>query len=153
MATNNCANYGRYTFYAKPTASATNVTGDGTACLLVLNSAPVNDGSCFNTGTYTYVVPRSGNYYIHGNIKVSNATNLHTSGQYSIYINGIETYIPWLCNTYACSTAGAIVATINGTMIIPLVKDDALTFYLTVSGGAKTVGYSSVTRVSGFLIL
>jgi hypothetical protein len=147
---NNATNLPSCTFSIKSN-TATNVTGDGTVYKIVFANAVINEGSCFNTAAREFVAPAQGNYLIIVSVKFSAVASNQTSGNCVIYINGAPVYTVFNINPYAAKTGTAWFVP-NSLMIIPLNQNDAVSFYLTVSGGAKTVSLSNVGYVYGMAI-
>jgi len=67
---------------------AANVTGAGTNYLIPCNTAPINQGSYFNTTTNLFTVPVTGNYLIGLRVVMTNISALMTSSSYGYYVNG-----------------------------------------------------------------
>jgi hypothetical protein len=140
-------------FTAYPSATITNVTGDGTAYTLAFNSTTVNQGTYYNTGTYTFTAPVTGNYvfgqclyttgYAAQTIYISRA--VATSGTYEMgYFNPTS------------EVAGNAVLIYTSSTPIPMTANDTVYFTLQVQTGTKAIsiagGNQFSSRTWGYLV-
>jgi len=64
-------------FAASLTATASNVTGDGTNYQIVFNNEIFDQNSDFDTGTGVFTAPVTGKYYISGTVSLTGLTTSH----------------------------------------------------------------------------
>ncbi len=139
-------------FFAYQSTSPTNVTGDGTVYMLALDTTNLNQGSYFNTTTFTFTAPVAGLYQFNAACILSNVAT-GTTSQFGIVANGVQ-YNGAYINPTSIATAGSFLGS-NMSISVHLVANNTVTFQIMVSGGTKTIGIdggSNNTYVSGYLI-
>lgn len=141
-------------FHVYQNTSPSNVTGDGTTYVLALNTVLTNQGSSFNTTTFTFTAPVSGFYFL-AMAALLTGVGAQTTFQLVIAVNYPTgtTYNGSYINP-ATRAAGNFLGQ-NFSLSIPLVANDAVTFRIIVTGGTKTIGVNGVigqTFACGYLI-
>lgn len=141
-------------FYAYQSTSPTNVTGDGTAYVLALNTATLNQGSYYNTSTFTFTCPVAGFYHFDFAVlcqSVGSQTTLQlqvNNTTASLQYNGCY------ANPTNMKAAGNFLGQ-NMACTILCAANDAIKFQVILSGSTKTVGIdgaNGLTYVSGYLV-
>ena len=120
-------------FHAYLSATATNATGDGTAYPFAGNMTTINQGGAYNTGTFAYTAPVTGNYQFSCGINFSAGTIMGDPTVTLITTGG--TYIlvgPLLAGNVVLYGA-------TGTIIVPMTAGDTASISATASGGTKSV--------------
>jgi hypothetical protein len=86
MATNNSVNTyltptsgqvlapGQCLFASSLSATASNVTGDGTYYIIIFDTVSINQNSNYNNGTGTFTAPITGNYFFSANVEFFDLT-------------------------------------------------------------------------------
>lgn len=134
-------------FAAYNNASPANVTGDGTAYTVAFDLTQFNNGSGFNTGTYTFTAPNTGIYQFNVTVGCYTLGAGHTLGNVQLVTTG-ATYT----SNYAAY--GPIRASNNlyiasFSQIVSMAAGDTAYVVLTVSGSTKTVGlYGAISNTS-----
>lgn len=124
-------------FSAYLSATATNVTGDGTGYTIVWNTEAFDQNSDFNTGTGTFTAPVTGKYQLSVSIGLSGIAAGHTDG--NVYIQTTaRNYTLYNQNPAAETVGGAL--SFNGSVLADMSATDTAIVILTVSGGAKVIG-------------
>ena len=128
-------------FYARLTATQSDVTGDGTPVIIVFDAADVNVGTCYNTATGVFVPPTTDIYLFETHIFFTDLAVGHTAG----YIQLIDAttgnaanymYI----NPYAISVAGSLEMTFDQYLYpTSITAGDLIHNTVIVSGAAKAV--------------
>jgi hypothetical protein len=147
-------------FRAYLNSTATNVTGDGTVYIPVMNTtSPAgtgwNNGGGYNTSTGIFTCPagQSGYYQFAAELIVLGLTSSHTGlyvtpgGTYS-YGNNTLSMNPWAC----CVSAGATITVNPVSTLVYLAAGETFRFALQVQGGSKVVGLSSSSVFSGYRV-
>ena len=143
-------------FSAYLSTDQNSVTGDGTLYTIVCDTAVVNQGAYYNTGTGVFTAPIAGNYFF-------TATTLFVAPNASGTVSFINTIV---ASSPAYTFEGRMdVATssntniaVTATNIIPLALGATVTLKALASGGAKTTNIVSVTGstvrtyFSGYLV-
>lgn len=153
MATNNVINLPKCTFCAYNSASQADSTGDGTSVLLAADTAVINEGNYYNTGTYTYAVPFTGPYSISSFITLSNLINTHIYYTLIIFVDGVASTTVIKCNPYACMADTAVFTSPSSAWLLNCIAGQLLTFSVRVNGGTKTVSIDSGSYIMGTLII
>lgn len=119
---------------AVPSGTLSGVTGDGTAYTLAYNTATTNIGSNYNTGTYTYTCPTTGNYEVILNAQVKNLAADNTTCVMGILLNGVLTYFFDISNPYNLSGGNGVL--IGRTLKIACTATNTLAGQITIAGHA-----------------
>lgn len=141
-------------FYAYQGSSPTNVTGDGTTYVLNLGTALLNQGSYYNTGTFTFTAPVTGLYQF--NLAVI-LTGVGAQTTLQLQVNNSTANVQYNGSYISPSTvkaAGNFLGT-NMACAILCTANDAIKFQVVASGLTKTIGVNGVdgqTFASGYLI-
>ncbi len=154
MATNNAVNQSRATFNAYFAASQTGITGDATVAVIACDTASINEGTVYNTGTGVMTAPITGNYLLGASAMLDSLTSAaFTLCQLVVKVNSTN-YVLAEMNPYLAAAAGGYLG-IGGTKIIPLTAGDSVTFTIMVSNDTKSVGLlgtPSWTEIYGCLV-
>lgn len=136
-------------------------TGDGTLYTIPMDTAIVNQGSNFNTGTFTYTVPTTGIYLL--NLYCSFRDGVNASNiDWSLYINANGTQYN-ICamglgaGTWPSSSTAGLnpVGAVGGSILASLTATNTVLFQIIGSGGTKiggVVGGQAATYCSGYLV-
>jgi len=144
MATNNAINLGKATFSAYLSSIIANVTGDATVATIACDTAAINEGSVYNTGTGVMTAPVTGNYLLGASATLSSVSSaLFTSCQLAVKVNATS-YILAELNPYVAAASGGYLG-VGGTKIIPLTAGDSVSFTIMVSNDTKTIGLLGTT--------
>lgn len=142
-------------FSAYLSSTQSNVTGDGTNYTIPFNTALVNTGSGFNTGTGVFTAPSTGNYTFSSSVYINGLLTGHTEGIFIFQGNAQESRF-FSANFGAMATTGTIAAT--GTLTIPMTAGDTMEVRCFVNMGTKVVNVIGAgspaiyTNFSGYLI-
>lgn len=135
-------------FYAYASGALTNVTGDGTAYTVALNTEAFDQGSNFASNTFT--APVTGIY----SFCVTIAFAFGASGATTTVINLVTTGL-----TLELARFSGVLVSSNYTITIPCIINmsatNTATVRVTAVGGSKTVsigGDAGFTSFSGFLV-
>jgi hypothetical protein len=135
-------------FVAYKDADTTNATGDGTFVTLACNQTASNNGSNYNTGTFTYTAPSTGLYYFSWQVTFTNLASGHTSGVTEL-VTTAQTYYFNYVNPFATQNAGSSAVTLGSSFLVPMTASDTALISVAVSSSTKTVtiaGSSTVRR-------
>lgn len=127
-------------FRAYVNVGIANVTGDGTIYQIIPNATQFNVGGGFNAGTGEFTAPSSGKYLLTLNTFLQAVNNaLFTQGHTFIQINGaINTNPALFYNPFSAGSASGDFLT-SASDIVQLTAGDVIRYFVTVSGGPKTV--------------
>ena len=145
-------------FVAYLSSSLTDVTGDGTIYTIAYDSTSVNQGTVFDTGTYTFTAPVTGNYLFTGTAVVENLGATHTQMNYLLYKNASVQYYVVSCNPYAMANTDGSNYAFTYSIVIPLTAADTVIVLIYVATTSKTVGLGggannpAICTFSGFLL-
>lgn len=139
---------GRVTMPYQP---AFHVRGNGTQSwsgssayqTLQLNTALLNNGSAFNTSTYTFTAPVAGMYYFAG--KITQTTSV-TGPAASLFVNGSQ-----LSTELVIAYATAYKSS-TGVAILSLAANDAVTLGVVNYNNTSVTLDTARSSLSGFLI-
>jgi hypothetical protein len=135
-------------FSAYKSATAENVTGDGTAYAVVFDTEVFDVGSAYNNGTGTFTAPQAGKYQLCAQVFLSGL-----AGGEAVQVDIVTSN-----RTYR---AGAVVAAGSFSLPLSVIADmdaaDTASVTVTVSGGTKVVdvavsGTVMMTYFSGILL-
>lgn len=149
---------GRFTNSSQPAfqvyqnTSPANVTGDGSTYIAAMNTIVFDQTSSFDTGSFSFVAPVTGRYYLQMAVALTNII-LETSVQ--IYINTSQNlfFLNYVSGKGVEDASGKLQ--LNGSVFCAMNANDIATFVVVASGSTKTVGIlgdSSHTYASGFLV-
>jgi len=151
-------------FLAFLNASVANVTGDGTAYPIVLNSTSYNVGSNFSTGTGKYTAPVDGKYFFSATVPILNIGAAHDKGRWSIIIENAAAVTQQSYEYCQVSPAAVRNADTNacfaGSVIVTMAATDRAYIMIQVDSSTKTVGVggsgavtsSPYATLSGYLL-
>lgn len=143
-------------FSAYLSSTQSNVTGDGTVYTIPFNTALVNTGGAYNTGTGVFTAPTTGNYLFTSSVNMDGLLNTHTDGIISLLGSAYENRF-FRCNFGAIAAAGIVEA--SGSFIIPMNAGATMSVFLFVANGTKVVNVigaaapGTYTNFAGYLIL
>lgn len=136
-------------FYAYNSAGATNVTGDSTAYTVVFDTAVINQGSYYNTGTSLFTAPITGLYFFATSIDYNNIAAGHTTAQLSVQVTGTSSSGSLISyNNPAAIKGGGSTVVQSASLLIKMTSADTAKVVLQVVGSTKTIGISSGTASS-----
>jgi hypothetical protein len=139
-------------FQAYLSATATNVSGDGTVYTIAFNSTAWNVGSCFNTGTYTFTAPTTGKYLFTGTTWSTDFTVAHTQA-YQLLVTTGGNYNLYSVNPYVVAGNGTLQLSWSAT--VSMSSGNTATLSYGAVGGTKIVdiaGTQGATTFSGSYI-
>ena len=134
-------------------AALDNVTGDNTAYIIAFNTEIFDEGSNYNTGTYTFTAPVTGIYLLTFNVTLNNVdSDVHTTIRNTI-VTSNNTYsiqsdprgLAWATPSDAASTY---------SILVDMDANDTAYVQLTVFGSSKSVDITQnkYSTFSGSLI-
>jgi len=139
-------------FLAFLNASVANVTGDGTAYPIVLNSTSYNVGSNFSTGTGKYTAPVNGKYFFSATVPILNIGAAHDKGRWSIIIENAAAVTQQSYEYCQVSPAAVRNADTNacfaGSVIVTMAATDRAYIMIQVDSSTKTVGVGGSAAVT-----
>lgn len=142
-------------FSAYLSSTQSNVTGDGTVYIIPFNTALVNLGSAYNTGTGVFTAPTTGNYMFSCTVNLEGLLTGHTEGIFSFYGSVYESRFARY-NMGAMATSGVFSS--SGSFTIPMTAGDTMSVFAFVANGTKVVDVVGAaapaiyTNFSGYLI-
>jgi hypothetical protein len=138
-------NSGQITTPAQPaflaTMGSTQTVVNGSFSIIQLNSANVNRGSHFNTGTYTFTAPVAGVYAFTLGTVVFPATS--DSPYFQIRVNGSSVFTLYRYDVYN---------NISTTVLLSLAANDAVTLYGSGANGQNSDLIGGATHFTGWLL-
>jgi hypothetical protein len=138
-------NSGQITTPAQPaflaTMGSTQTVVNGSFSIIQLNSASVNRGSHFNTGTYTFTAPVAGVYAFTLGTVVFPATS--DSPYFEIRVNGSAVFVLYRYDVYN---------NISTTVLLSLAANDAVTLYGSGANGQNSVLIGGQTHFTGWFL-
>jgi hypothetical protein len=136
---------GQITTPAQPaflaTMGSTQTVVNGSFSIIQLNSASVNRGSHFNTGTYTFTAPVAGVYAFTLGTVVFPATS--DSPYFAIRVNGSAVFVLYRYDVYN---------NISTTVLLSLAANDAVTLYGSGANGQNSDLIGGQTHFTGWLL-
>jgi hypothetical protein len=142
-------------FSAYRSSTASDVTGDGTVYTIPFDTALVNLGAAYNTGTGVFTAPTTANYLFQSTVNVSDLQISHAEGIFGFVGSAFESRFARY-NMGAMATAGVFSA--SGSLVVPLTAGQTMSVFAFATGGSKVVdviGAASpaiFTNFSGYLI-
>jgi len=141
-------------------STVSGVTGAGTEYTIPFNTATINQGSGFNTGTGVFTAPQSGNYIFTYTLCLENLTALMTTMKAhikTIAIAGPTTTYWRICegNVAAEQATSGNSYTASGSVIVFMNVNDTAVCNVTISGGAgntANIQGGSLTTFCGYLL-
>lgn len=134
-------------FYAYFNATASNVTGDGTAYTAIFNTELFDQASNYDNATGIFTAPVDGKYQFNADIYLSDV------GANTIAIEFVSTQVRnVLFYGNGAAAAGGLLI-MNGSAIIQMARNDTCSVLITCGGGAKiidVVGAAATAAHSGF---
>lgn len=144
-------NTSRPAFTATPSATLTDVTGDGTSYTIVWNTIATQYGSNFNTGTGVFTAPVTGFYQFSCAIQLLQLLVGHTTFTASFNTTPL-TYFFHAANPYVCAEVANGSYMVSGSVTAYLTAGQLCAVGLTVTGSTKTVDIFTNSYFSGFLV-
>jgi hypothetical protein len=124
-------------FIAYLSSDQGNVTGNNATGTVQFNTAPINVGTCFNTGTYTFTAPTTGRYLLTADFGTYGLTAAMNEGSVAFVCTG-QTYSQLLGNVGAMrDSSGQLPVSIS--RIVQLTAGNTCTVSIRMSGGAGNV--------------
>ena len=139
-------------FHVYQSTSPSNVTGDGTAYTLALNTTVFDQNSDFNTGTFTFTAPVTGRYFfnaavIYTNVIAETTMQIQINTTSSNYNGSYETGM-------GVVAVGGFLGS-NMAVFTNMTAADTTVFVVIASGSTKSVGIDgarSFTYAGGYLV-
>jgi hypothetical protein len=129
-------NASQVAFLAYPSASITNVTGDGTSYTVAFNAEIFDQNSDYNTGTATFTASVTGKYYLHSGILFNDLTSSHTGS----FVSLIGSNRNFICNQNAGGSRNSSNQYHQDVIgFLDMDSADTVTIQVQVSGGTKVV--------------
>lgn len=125
-------------FIAYANTNTANATGDGTFVTLPCNATTVNNGSAYNTGTFTFTAPATGLYYLSYQARFSNIGAAHTS-MVTELVTTSQTYFSNYLNPFAIMSLGASATTGNFGFLVSMSSGDTALVSVAIAGSTKTI--------------
>jgi hypothetical protein len=139
-------------FFANLSATATNVTGDGTAYTIICNTELFDRASNYNNATGVFTAPITGIYQFNATAFITDIQS--TQNNFDIYLQATARNYHGSGNATALITFQNLILNFSG--LIPLTSGDTVSMVVSVVGGTKTadvLGSSTpYTHFSGFLV-
>lgn len=129
-------------FWAEPSGTLSNVTGDGTAYTVVFATESFDQGADFD-GTSTFTAPVAGLYCFTAYVRWSALTLGTDDTKLEIQVNAGSPFIIWLTEPDRNGSNG-------GSYFVSLAAADAVTVVATASGGSKDVDLLISTNSTSF---
>ena len=129
-------------FFAYPSSTITNVTGDGTSYTIIWNAELYDVGSNFNTATGTFTAPIAGKYLFNCTCNTQGMSAGTTSYVLAIVTSGGNTY---RLGTLVFTAGTFIQYTASGSVEISLAASETVTTTIAVSGGTLTADVAGLT--------
>lgn len=117
-------------------ATAADVTGDGTAYLVIFDAESFDQNNNFDTATGLFTAPVTGKYLITANVGLAGLTSSHTAG--NIYITAGGSIIRNFYNPAAMRDASDQM-TMSISAICTMLATNTASITVVVSGGTKVV--------------
>lgn len=134
-------------FNAYPGTSPTNVTGDGTVYVIPFDTETFDQGSDFNTGTYTFTAPVTGRYQFNVTIGLYEIGAAHTIGVYRLVTTAAAYHIAYNNPSLVAAVNGVII--VSGSFLVPMTAGNTAYVDVAVYNSTKTVDlYSALGTVS-----
>jgi hypothetical protein len=140
-SSNRYTNTGQPCFYAYISSDQSNVTGDGTTYTVLFDTASVNVGSCYVTGTGIFTAPVTGKYLFTASLYYNGLAAGNTSMTNQLLATSHFVRFSQL-NPGAMQASGELSQTVS--VIIPMTAAETTYITTTVSGGTKIVGLKAV---------
>jgi len=122
--------------FAYRSAAATDVTGDGTAYVVIFDAERYDQNSNFDTTTGLFTAPVTGKYLVVANVGLAGLTASHTAGNILITAAGVsyrKFYNPANCR----DSSNQMTMSFSTIVAVPATQTISIT--VTVSGGALVV--------------
>lgn len=117
--------------------NVTNVTGDNTSYVVAYDSAQYDQGSNFNTSTFTLTFPVTGTYILNCCLSVTSIGVAHTDLFAKFNLPSVSAF--WV-ELNPSTVAGTTATRFNGTLIWRATAADTCTIIFNVNGSTKTIG-------------
>ena len=126
--------------FARQTSTIGAATGDGTAYQYIYDTADVNVGGCYNTGSGVLTIPSTSIYLFQAGIFLQNLGAAHTA--LSLYLSGLFNTNYTYSNPFSLCVGGTYAQQYSliagpSTPIIP--AGSTITNNISVTGGTKTI--------------
>ncbi len=146
MATNNSINQynPQACFMVRPANNKVNVTGGGVAYTVAFDEIIYDNTSSFNIGTYTFVAPYTGRYFLAANVQLSNLPAILNSLLINIDTSVTDCGSIWTSNN---SKSVGNLYILQSSFIVSLVVGSTATVSVNSSGGTQTVSVDTTSAV------
>lgn len=145
-----CANTAQPCFHAYNNSTQSNVQGTtAVAYTYVFDTEVFDQGSNFNTGTYTFTSPVDGNYVLGYNVALDDINvAAHTGGDFSL-ITSNRYYVTWSISWTAFDNASG-EDTIAGTFFCDMDAADTAFVLSQIHGASTTIDFLGGANQSFF---
>lgn len=121
-------------------ANTAAVTGDGTFYTILYDTADVNIGACYNTGTGIFTVPTTGRYTFQAGVAPDQLGAAHVTMNWQCYNATAGTYASFMyLNPQSLLITGGYKLSSNTSFPAALTAGDAITSFCGIGGGAASV--------------
>jgi|DEB0MinimDraft_4_1074332.scaffolds.fasta_scaffold11809_6 hypothetical protein len=138
-------------FHANSTTDVANATGDGTTVTVDYDTERFDQGSDFNTSTYTFTAPVTGKYQFNCQGLFTGLAAAHTYGSISLVTSNRTYYIQHGLETDAVGSV-----TLNFSALVDMDASDTAYVTMNCSGSTKTVTINGTNpgtnHFSGYLV-
>jgi len=141
-------------FLAHLSATASNVTGDGTAFTVAADTEIFDKGSDYNSSNGVFTAPGAGHYIFNIVVQISGLNDANHDDFFIDLVTSNNTYRLLTLVADSLDIGGAII--VNGSAIADMDASDTARFNIQVNGSAKTVDVGGAatnqSSISGYFL-